>query len=98
RNVVPRGDLLRAGGELGVGRDHAELLLAREGLLAQLVPALVELPLVLRRPLLGRMVWCMRRTGGEVREERLVAHQGLLLADPRDRLVGHVLGEVVTLL
>jgi hypothetical protein len=35
---------------------------------------------------------------GVVHEERLVGHQRLLLADPLDRLVGHVLGEVVALL
>ena len=43
----------------------------------------------------------MRGVGGagrEVDEERLVGHQRLLLADPADRLVGHVLGEVVALL
>ena len=38
------------------------------------------------------------RAGGEVAEERLVGHQRLLLADPRDRLVGDVLSQVVTLL
>ena len=44
-------------GQLGVGRDHAELLLTRERLLAQHVPALVELALVLvatTRP----ATWC----------------------------------------
>jgi hypothetical protein len=40
----------------------------------------------------------MRRPGREVHEEWLVGHQGLLLADPIDRVVGHVLGEVVALL
>ena len=49
--VVPGRDLVRPGGELRVGGDHAELLLARERLLAKRVPALVELALVLRRPL-----------------------------------------------
>ena len=42
----------------------------------------------------------MRGVGGagrEVHEERLVGHQRLLLAHPPDRLVGHVLGEVVAL-
>ena len=38
------------------------------------------------------------RPGREVDEERLVRHQRLLLADPLDRPVGHVLGEVVALL
>ena len=40
----------------------------------------------------------MRGAGREVDEERLVGHQRLLLPDPPDRLVGHVLGEVVALL
>ena len=43
----------------------------------------------------------MRRVRGarrEVDEERLVGHQRLLLADPLDRLVRQVLGEVVALL
>ena len=40
----------------------------------------------------------VRRAGREVDEERLVRHQRLLLLDPVDRLVGHVLGEVVALL
>ena len=85
-------------GELRVLGDDAELLLAREDLLAQLVPAFVEATLVLVRPL-GRHV--VRSVGGswsEVHEEGLVGHERLLLADPLDRLVGHVLGEVVALL
>ena len=97
-HVVPRGDLLGAGGELGVGRDHPELLLARERLLAQRVPPGVELPLVLGRPLDRDVVGRVRRAGRVVDEERLVGHQRLLLADPVDRAIGHVLGEVVALL
>ena len=44
------------------------------------------------------MVRCVGGAGGEVGEERLVGHQRLLLTDPVDRVVGHVLGEVVALL
>ena len=40
----------------------------------------------------------VRRARREVGEERLVGHERLLLADPVDRAVGHVLGEVVALL
>ena len=80
-----------------VGRDHAELLLAREGPLAQRVPAVVELARVLVGPLLRHVVRRVRRARREVREERLVGHQRLLLADPADRLVGHVAHEVVAL-
>ena len=97
-HVVPRRDLLGARGELGVRGDHPELLLARERLLAQRVPAGVELPLVLGRPLDRDVVGRVRRAGRVVDEERLVGHQRLLLADPVDRVIGHVLGEVVALL
>ena len=83
--------------QLGVGRDHAELLLAREGPLAQRVPAVVELARVLVGPLLGDVVRRVGGAGREVDEERLVGHQRLLLADPLDRLVGHVAHEVVAL-
>ena len=43
--------------------------------------------------------WCGAWRGArrEVHEERLVGHQRLLLAHPPDRLVRHVLGEVVAL-
>ena len=44
------------------------------------------------------MVRSVRRARCEVHEERLVGHERLLLARPLDRLVGHVLGEVVALL
>ncbi len=92
------GISLRPLGQLGLRRDHAQLLLAREALLAQRVPALVELPLVLVRPLDRHVVRRVRGARGEVGEERLVRHQRLLLADPGDRAVRHVLGEVVALL
>ena len=78
-------------------RDDAELLLPREGLLAQLVPALVELALVLVRPFLRDVVRRVGRARREVDEERLVGDERLLLADPADRLVGHVLHEVIAL-
>ena len=42
-----------------------------------------------------RSVTCTR---GEVREERLVRHEGLLLVNPPDRLIRKILREVVTLL
>ena len=75
--------------------DDAQLLLPREGLLAVLVPAAVELALELRDPLLRHVVRRVRRAGGEVGEERLVRRQRLLAADPLDGLVRHVGGEVV---
>ena len=96
-HVVPGRDLVVAPGELGVGRDHAQCLLPLDRLLAQPVPALVELAPVPVGPLLGHVVGGVGGAGGEVDEERLVAHQGLLLVDPLDGLVGHVLHQVVAL-
>ncbi len=84
--------------QLRVGRDHAELLLTGERLLAQRVPAIGELALVLGRPLLRHV---MRGVGGarrEVHEERLVRHQRLLLAHPVASPIGQILGEVIALL
>ena len=94
-HVVPGRDLRGPGRELRVGGDHAQLLLAREGLLAQLVPAAAELALVLLDPLLRRVVRGVRGAGREVHVERLVGRQRLLGAHPVDRLVGHVDREVV---
>ena len=84
--------------QLRIRRDDPKLLLPLEDLLAQRVPALVEATLVLVRPLRRHVVRGVRRPRGEVHEEGLVGHERLLLAHPLDRLVGHVLGEVVALL
>ena len=83
--------------ELAVLGDHAQLLLTGEDLFTQLVPALIELALVLVGPLLRHVVWRVRRAGREVDEERLVGRETLLLPDPANRLVGHVLHQVVAL-
>ena len=95
---VPGRDFLRSRGELGIGGDDAQLLLAGEDLFAQLVPALVELALVFVRPFLGHGVRCVRAAGRQVDEERLVRHQRLLLLHPFDRVGGDVIVEVVALL
>ena len=80
------------------GGHDSQLLLPSQDLLAQRIPALVEAALVLVRPLRRNVMRGVRRPRGEVHEERLVGHERLLLARPLDRLVGHVLGEVVALL
>jgi hypothetical protein len=95
---IPGRDLVVAGGQLGVLGDDPELLLAGEGLLPHRVPALVEPPPVLVGPLGWHMVGGMGGTGGEVHEQRLVRGHRLLLAGPQDRLVGHVVHEVVAVL
>ena len=57
-----------------------------------------NLPLYLSIHSFGTWCGAWRGAGREVHEERLVGHQRLLLAHPLDRLVRHVLGEVVALL
>ena len=81
-----------------IRRDDAEFLLPCEGLLAQLVPALVELALVLVGPFLRHVMRRVRRAGREVGEEWLVGHERLLLPDPLDRLGGQILRQVIALL
>ena len=95
---VPRRERLVARRQLRVGRDHAELLLALEGLLAVGVPALVEAALVPVAPLRRDVVRRVRAARRVVDEPRLV---GLLRAhavQPLDRLVGHRVGQVEVLL
>ena len=85
-------------GQLRVLRDDTELLLPGQRLLAELVPATVELALVLVRPLLRHVMRRVGRAGGEVHEERLVRHQRLLLAHPRNRAIREIFGERVAFL
>ena len=94
---VPGGEGVGALGELGVLRHDAELLLPRQRALAQRVPAVVELALVLVRPLLGDVVRGMGAAGGVEEHPRLVRVLGTDRVQPLDRLVGDVVGEVVEL-
>src|SRR5580704_4739051 len=96
-NVIPCLNLGRALSQLGILWNYAQLLLSGEDLLAQFVPSLIELALVLVRPLFGHVVWRMASAGCEIHEEGLVIHQRFLLAHPGDSLVGHVVSEVVSL-
>ena len=97
-HLVPVRDLRVERGELRIGRDHAELLLPLEDLLAQRVPAGVEAARVPVAPLLRGVVRGVGRAGGEVQEDRAVGLQRVLAADPVHALVGEVLGQVVALL
>ena len=81
--------------EHGVGRHDAERLLPRERLLANLVPALIELALVFLDPFLRHMMRRMCRARREIDEERLVGSERFLRLHPRDRMVRHVGHEVV---
>ena len=61
-------------------------------------PAVGELAGVLVRPFRPDVVRSVCGPRGEIDEERLVRHEGLLLTDPANGLVGEVLSEVIPLL
>ena len=94
RQRVPGGEDIRAGRQHRVRRDHAELLLPLEGLLPQLVPALVELAPVLLAPLDRDMVRRVRAAGGVVHEPWLGRVLRADRVQPPDRLAGHGIGQV----
>ena len=97
-HFVPARNLVGARRQFGVIGDYPELFLAGKGPLSLSVPAVIEPTLVLCRPLLWNVMWSVSRAWCPVDEERFVGHQRFLLAYPVDGVVGHVLGEVVSLL
>ena len=83
--------------ELRTGRDPAQRLLARDDALAERIPAVVELPVVLVGPLLGDVVRAVRRAGRPVHEERLVGRERAVALQPRQGAIGQIFREVVRL-
>ena len=67
--VLHVGVMTRQG---GIGGNNAHFLLLGEYLFAIGIPAIVKLPLIFIRPLLGDMVWRMLCPWAEVHEEGLV--------------------------
>ena len=97
-HVVPGGDLLgRSVSSASAGITPSSFWRANVRSRSASQPS-SNCALVLVRPLRPHVMRSVRGAGREVDEERLVRHQRLLLLDPVDRLVGHVLGEVVALL
>ncbi len=96
-DVHPGRNLGGAGGEFGVLRVNTQLLLAGEGLLAEASHPASNGPWACRS-----IRWAHGAGHGwplaEVHEERFVGHQRLLLTNPGDSPIRHVLGEVVALL
>src|SRR5260370_15043203 len=82
-------------GKLGTGRDHAEPLLVRENLLAQLLIAHVKLTLELLDPFLRRLVRRMGASGYVIEEKRLVRRRRVQTAHILDRLVRQICGEII---
>ncbi len=95
RELVPVLDRRWLGRQLRSRRHDAGCDLARQGLLAHLVPALIELAFPAIDPELGHVVRRVRRAGSEVDEGGLVGRHGLLVPDPGPRLVRHVGHEMV---
>src|SRR5439155_14799991 len=98
RCAVPGGKRRITRGELGVARDHAELLLPRERLLAQLVPALVELAFVFVAPFLRYLVRRMSCSSRKVEKERFVRRLCFLIANPGNGVFHHRVVEIEILL
>jgi hypothetical protein len=90
RQGVPRWDLFRPLGQLGTGRNDAELDLPGQRLLANFVPALVELAFLFRDPVFGRVMGRMGGTGRTVEQRRLARRERMLHPHPGDRLVREV--------
>ena len=97
-DVVPRRQRRRAWGELGVGRDDPQLLLPRQGPVAERVVAVVELAAVALDELARHPDRRLVAARGVVGDPGLLGMDRLLPRDPGDRLVGHVGLEVVALL
>src|SRR6185503_7461037 len=96
-HLIPRWNVVRPLRQLALGRNDTEFLLPREGLLAQLVPTLIELTFVFRDPILGNVVRRVGGAGREVNKEWLVGRHRLLLMDPGDGSVRQILHEVITI-
>ena len=92
---IPLRQDIRPGSELRIRRDDAEPLLVGENLLAQIVPAHVELAVELLDPFRRRLMRRMRAAGHVIEEERLVRRSGIQLLHVLDRLVRHIGGQVV---
>ena len=84
--------------QLGARREDAHLELALVDDLAVLVPAHVELALVLVGPFLRHVVRGVAGAGGVIQEERLIRRIDLRILDELDRLVGQVDAQVVAFL
>src|SRR5580704_4304408 len=86
---------VRPSGKLGTRRDHAEPLLVRENLLAQLLIAQVKLTLELLDPFPGRLVRRMGASRHVIEEKRLVRRRRIQTSHILDRLVRLICGEVI---
>ena len=94
-DAVPAGQGVRARRQLGVLWNPTQRLLAGEDLLAQHVPALVELGFVLVGPFGEDVVRPMGCARCPVHQEGLVWRVGLVFVQPGDGVVGQVGGQVI---
>src|SRR5207244_9935119 len=83
--------------KLGVLWNPALGLGTCESTLAVLVPAVVELALILVCPFLHDLMRPVRGAGSPVHQKWLVRRVSLLFAEPFDRILGNVVGKVIAL-
>ena len=83
--------------EFGVGRNPAQLLLAREHAFAISVPAVVELAFVLVGPFLEDLVRAVAGARRPVEEERLVRRERLMSSQPVDAALREVFAQMILL-
>ena len=91
----PTRHLLRTLGQRRAFRNHSHGQLTLVYLLAQCIPALVELTLKLVDPFWGYMMRGVHGSRGKVAKERFIRCRHLLLGDPLDGFFGEVFGEVI---
>ena len=97
-DAVPGRHRLMPRRELRVGGNPALLFGALENALAISVPAVIELTLILVRPLFHDVMRAMDRAARPIHEKRLIRLEGLVLVQPGDRVVRQVFAEMVAFL
>src|SRR5215813_12136941 len=95
RQRIPRWNLFRSLCQLGLRWHHPKLDLTSQSFLPDFVPSLIEFPLVLRNPILGSMVWCMRAAGAVVQQPRFIRCDRVLHPHPGNRFVRQIAIEYV---
>ena len=84
--------------QLRVRRDPSYLFSAFEDTLSALIPAIVELALVLVGPGFGNMMWAVNGSTSPIHEEWLFRPERLMLVQPIDGVIGEIFAQMVSLL
>src|SRR5262245_35226163 len=92
---VPWFNAFRTRCEFRIFRHNAGFLLFFKRLLTKPIPTFVELSFVASGKALGNLMRSMSRSICNVSEKRAVGCACLLFADPCDRLIGQIFGQVI---